>query len=71
MAFAPVAGLPPGQEEKMQPSESTVVGAASEEPRSVSMEKFRSIRAVMSYLYRIDSQLDHSAPLDVQQRSRR
>lgn len=36
MVLAPVAGLPPGQEENMQPSESTVLGVASDEPGNVS-----------------------------------
>lgn len=34
MALAPVAGLFGGQERKMQPSESTFVGVASEDPIS-------------------------------------
>lgn len=35
MALAPVAGLPPGQEENIQPSESTVFGVASDEPEVI------------------------------------
>ena len=58
MVLAPVAGLPPGQELYMQPSESTVLGAASDEPGIVSGLVLASC-TLIAYPSQTGSQLGH------------